>query len=287
MLNNGLDLQLTYRQIWSDFSLEASATMTTYNNEIISIAEGIEFFDAVQSGGDRIGNTSRNEVGFPVGSFYGYDYLGLFQDQGDVDSHATQAGAEPGFLKFADTDGDNEITPDDRIHIGNPNPDFTYSLNVNLGYKGFDLVAFFYGSQGNDILNQNKWWLDFWQSFQGQRSNELLTNSWTPSNTGADVPKASNKANFSTNQEFNTYYIEDGSFFRLKNLQIVYSFDRSVIGNLFDNARIYLQGTNLLTLTQYSGLDPELYQPSEVVFGVDQGNLPVAKQFIVGINLGF
>jgi TonB-linked SusC/RagA family outer membrane protein len=285
MLNTGIDLQLIYRQIWSDFSFEANATFTTVNNEIVKIAEGIEFFDATQSGGDRIGSTSRNEVGYPVGSFFGYDYLGLFQDQGDVDAHATQEGAEPGFLKFNDTDGDGEITPDDRIHIGDPNPDFTYSLNLNFGWKGFDLVAFFYGSQGNDILNQNKWWLDFWQSFQGQRSNELLTNSWTPDNTGADLPKASNKSNFSTNNEFNTYYIEDGSFFRLKNLQIGYNFGR--VGNVFDNLRVYVQGTNLFTITGYSGLDPELYQPNETVFGIDQGNLPVAKQFIVGVNIGF
>jgi TonB-linked SusC/RagA family outer membrane protein len=302
MLNNGIDLQLIYHQVWSDFSFEASATLTTVNNEIVKIAEGIEFFDATQSGGARIGSTTRNEVGYPVGSFFGYDYVGLFQEDDltltyDADGNpyyipandqvAVQAGQEPGFLRYRDVDEDGEITPEDRIHIGNPNPNFTYSLNLNMSYKGFDLVAFFYGTQGNDILNQNKWWLDFWQSFQGQRSNELLTNSWTPDNTGADLPKASNKSNFSTNNEFSTYYIESGSFFRLKNLQIGYTFDRAVLGNIFSNLRIYVQGTNLFTISKYSGLDPELYQPNETVFGIDQGNLPVAKQFIVGVNLGF
>ena len=188
-------------------------------------------------------------------------------------------------MRFRDVDGDGEITPDDRIHIGDPNPDFTYSLNLVLGYKGFDLTAFFYGSQGNDILNQNLWWLDFWQSFQGQRSTDLLYDSWTPENTDARVPKASNNANFSTNQEFSGYYIEDGSFFRLKNLQIGYNFGR--VGNVFDNLRIYVQGTNLFTITKYSGLDPELFQPNETVFGVDQGSLPAPKQFVVGVNLGF
>jgi TonB-linked SusC/RagA family outer membrane protein len=287
MLNTGIDLMLMYRQISGDFSFEVMGTLTTVNNEIISIAPGIDFFGSVQSGGNRIGATSRNEVGYPVGSFFGYDFQGFFMDQGDVDSHATQPGAEPGFLKYKDTDGSGEIGPGDRIHIGNPNPDFTYSLNLNLEYKGFDLVVFFYGSQGNEILNQNKWWLDFWPSFIGQKSNEMLYNSWTPTNTGADLPKASNKANFSTSQEFSGYYIEDGSFFRLKNLQIGYTFDRSVIGNVFSNLRIYIQGTNLFTLTKYTGLDPELYQPNETVFGVDQGNLPVAKQFIIGASLGF
>jgi len=287
MLNTGIDVMATYRQISGDFSFEAMATLTTVNNEIIKISEGIEFFDAVQSGGDRIGNTSRNEVGYPVGSFFGYNFLGFFESQGDVDGHATQPGAEPGFLKYDDTDGSGEIGPEDRIHIGNPNPDFTYSLNLNFGYKGFDLIAFFYGSQGNDILNQNKWWLDFWPSFIGQKSNEMLTNSWTPTNTGADLPKASGKANFSTSQEYSGYYIEDGSFFRLKNLQLGYTFDKAQLGNIFANLRVYVQGTNLFTITKYTGLDPELYQPSETVFGVDQGNLPVAKQFIIGVSLGF
>ena len=287
MLNSGVDVSANYRQVSGDFSFEAMVTFTTVHNEIVKIAEGIEFFDATQDGGARIGSTSRNEVGYPVGSFFGYNFLGFFMDQGDVDSHATQPGAEPGFLKYDDTDGDGEITPDDRIHIGNPNPDFTYSLNLNLGYKGFDLIAFFYGSQGNDIVNQNKWWLDFWSSFIGQKSVGMLNDSWTPTNTGAAYPKASTKANFSTSQEYSNYYIEDGSYFRLKNLQIGYTFDRAVIGNLFSNLRIYIQGTNLFTLTKYSGLDPELYQPSETVFGVDQGNLPASKQFIVGVNLGF
>jgi hypothetical protein len=263
------------------------ATFTTVNNEIVSIAEGIEFFDATQSGGARIGPTSRNEVGYPVGSFYGYNFLGFFDSQGDVDDHATQAGAEPGFLKYDDTDLSGTIDADDRVHIGNPNPDFTYSLNLNFGYKGFDLVAFFFGSQGNDILNQNRWWLDFWPSFIGQKNVGMLNDSWTPDNTDAAFPKASNKANFSTSQQYSTYYIEDGSFFRLKNLQIGYTFDNAMLGNIFSNLRVYIQGTNLFTLTKYTGLDPELYQPSETVFGVDQGNLPVAKQFIIGVSLGF
>jgi len=287
MKNTGVDLMLTYRHIAGDFNFEVMGTLTTFNNEIIKVADGVDFFDATQSGGDRIGSTSRNEVGYPVGSFFGYDYMGLFMDQGDVDSHATQPGAEPGFLKYKDSDLSGDIGPDDRVHIGNPNPDFTYSLNLNLGYKGFDLVAFFYGSAGNDILNQNKWWLDFWSSFIGQKSNEMLTNSWTPSNTGADLPKASGKANFSTSQEYSGYYIENGSFFRLKNLQLGYTFEKAVIGNIFSNLRVYIQGTNLFTITSYTGLDPELYQPSETVFGVDQGNLPAAKQFIIGASLGF
>jgi len=284
MKNSGIDLQLIYRQISGDFTFEANASITTVNNEIINIAEGVEHFS---SGGSRIGGFNRNEVGHSMGEFYGYNVVGLFADQGAVDAAATQDGAEPGFFQYEDVDSDGEITPDDRMFMGSPHADFTYGLNLMFGYKGFDVTAFFYGSQGNEIFNYNKWWVDFWPSFQGQKSTDLLNNSWTPSNTGADVPKASNKSNFSTNTVSNSYYVEDGSFFRLKNLQIGYTFDKAALGNVFDNLRVYVQGVNLLTFTQYTGLDPELASFNDTFMGVDEGNLPATKQFLVGVSLGF
>ena len=284
MHNSGIDVQLIYHQIWGDFSFEANATFTTYNNEIVSIAEGYDYFDA---GGSRIGSFNRNSVGYSMGQFWGYNVMGLFQDQGEVDGAATQDGAEPGVFRYDDIDGSGAIDPDDRMFIGNPNPDFTYGLNLVFGWKGLDVTAFFYGSQGNDIFNYNKWWLDFWPSFQGQKSTDLLFNSWTPSNTGATVPKASNASNFSTNTVSNSYYVEDGSFFRLKNLQIGYTFDQSILGNVFANARIYVQATNLFTLTSYSGLDPELASFNDTFMGVDEGNLPAIQQYLIGVSLGF
>ncbi len=287
MKNTGIDLQLIYHQVSGDFSFEANATFTTVNNEIVKIAEGYEYFDATQAGGNRIGSFTRNQIGHSLGEFYGYNVLGLFQSQAEVDGAAVQDGAEAGFFQYEDADNSGTIDQDDRVFFGNPNPDFTYGLNLVFGYKGLDVTAFFYGSQGNDIFNYNRWWLDFWPSFQGQKSTDLLYESWTPSNTGAVTPKASNKSNFSTNTVSSSYYIEDGSFLRLKNLQIGYTFDRSTLGNIFANARIYVQATNLLTITKYTGLDPELYHRTETAFGVDQGSLPATKQFIVGVNLAF
>ncbi len=284
MKNNGVDAQLTYRQIFNDFRLEASAQITTYNNKIVKIAEGYEYFDA---GGSRIGPFNRNMVGHSMGQFFGYKVMGLFQDAGEVSSAPTQDGAEPGFFRYEDIDGNGVIDPDDRTFIGNPNPSFTYGLNLVLGYKAFDLTAFFYGSEGNDIFNYNKWWLDFWPSFQGQKSTDLLNNSWRPDNTGATVPKASNKSNFSTNTVSNSYYIEDGSYFRLKTLQIGYTFPKSLVGNIFSNLRVYVQGVNLFTLTKYSGMDPELASHNDTFMGVDEGNLPAVKQFLFGLNVGF
>ena len=222
-----------------------------------------------------------------MGEFYGYNVIGLFQNTAEVDGAPVQDGAEAGFFRYEDVNGDNVIDDKDRISIGNPNADFTYGLNLAFGYKNFDLTAFFYGSYGNDIFCWNSWWLDFWPSFQGQKSTDLLNNSWTPSNTGAETPKASNKSNFSTNTVSNSYYIEDGSYLRLKNLQIGYTFPNSILGNVFSNARIYVQGTNLFTFTKYGGLDPELASFDDTFFGVDEGNLPATKQFLIGVSLGF
>lgn len=295
MDNTGIDLQLIYRDNFGDLNVEGNLTFTTYNNEIVSLSEGVPFFDA---GDSRIGSFSRNQPGMPVGAFFGYQVLGLFADQGDVDGHATQDGAEPGFFKYADIAGvdadgervlgaDGQITPEDRDFIGDPNPDFTYGVNLYFEYKGFDLTAFIFGSQGNEIFNYTKWWTDFWPSFQGQKSTDLLNNSWTPSNTGATVPKASNTSNFSTNTQSLSYYVEDGSFTRLKNVQLGYNFTPDLASKLgLGNARIYIQGTNLFTLTNYSGLDPEI-GGGDTSFGVDEGNFPVVQQYLVGVNLGF
>ena len=290
MKNTGIDLSLIYKQQWTDFRFQANLQFSQYKNEIVKIAEGYEFFDA---GGSRIGAFNRNQVGQPIGSFFGYNVVGLFQSDAEVGEAPIQDGAEPGFFRFENIDqtpndaGQQVIGPEDRTFIGNPHPDFTYGLNLDFGWKNFDLTAFFFGSQGNSIFNYNKWWLDFWPSFQGQKSTDLLNNSWTASRPDATVPKASNLSNFSTNTQSTSYYVEDASFFRLKNLQIGYTFPDAILGNVFKRARVYLQGTNLFTVTQYSGLDPELSSFNDDFQGVDEGNLPANKQYLIGINLGF
>jgi TonB-linked SusC/RagA family outer membrane protein len=284
MTNTGVDMELSYRNNWGDFGVNASAVFTTYKNEITKIAEGVDFFDWYGAT-SRIGNGNRNMVGHPISEFFGYKVDGLFQSASDVDASPDQDGAEPGFLKFADIDDDNKITPSDRTFIGNPNPKFTYGLNLTLTYKNFDVTGFIYGSQGNDIFNWNRWWIDFWPSFQGQKSKALLYDSWTTTRTNGTVPKASNKSNFSTNTVACSYYMEDGSFLRLKNLQIGYTIPETILSKIkLKSLRVYLQGVNLFTMTKYSGLDPEL-GGDDRAFGTDSGNYPMVKQFLFGINL--
>jgi TonB-linked SusC/RagA family outer membrane protein len=291
MSNKGIDVELTYKNTWGDFGVNVTGTLTTYKNEITKIAEGVLYFD---DGGSRIGPFNRNMVGHPISAFYGYQVVGIFQTPAEVTAAPQQDGAEPGFLRFQNNDTLTKVVggvrkqyigDGDRTFIGDPNPAFTYGLNLTLTWKSFDLTAFLYGSQGNDIFNWNKWWIDFWPSFQGQKSTDLLYNSWTLTNTGATVPKASNKSNFSTNTVSCSYYIEDGSYARLKNLQLGYKLPQAMLNKLnIKSLRVYIQGLNLLTLTKYSGLDPEL-SGGDTAFGVDSGNYPQTRQIIFGLNL--
>ena len=299
MSNKGVDAELSYKDKWGDLGFDGSVVFSAYRNTIDKIAEGVNFFDY---GGatTRIGTGNRNQVGHPMSAFFGYKVERLFQ-QADFhtatvdgktvlvenDGVATQTGAAPGFFKFVDTDGDGAITPADRQFIGNPNPKFTYGLNLAFTYKNFDLTCFLYGSQGADIFNWNKWWTDFWPSFQGQKSTDLLYNSWTPTNTGAKIPMASNTSNFSTNSQVCSYYLENGSYARLKNLQIGYTIPESIMSKInVKSLRIYVQAVNLFTITKYSGLDPEL-GGDDRAFGSDTGNYPLVKTYIFGLNLSF
>ena len=284
MQNKGFDVELGYKDSFGDLGFRANLDLTHYKNKIVSIAEGYDYFD-YGGGTTRIGDAHRNIVGEEMSSFFGYNYLGLFKSQGEVDAHAEQTGAAPGFLKFEDTNNDGAITPDDRVIIGSPHPDFSYGLNLDLSYKGFDLNAYFYGSQGNEIFNWNLWWIDYWASFQGQKSKRLLYESWTPERPDATVPKASNTANFSTSGQVNGYYIEDGSFLKLKNLQLGYTLPQSVVSRIkMKSLRVYVQAVNLFTFTKYSGMDPEL-GGDDRAFGSDTGNYPNVKQVIFGLNL--
>ncbi len=283
MKNTGVDVELGYRNNFGDLGFNGNASLTTYKNEITKIAESVTYFD--QGGGtSRIGVANRNLVGHSMSEFFGYQTIGLFQSAADVSESPDQDGAAPGFFKMQDTDGDGEITTEDRVFIGNPNPKFTYGLNLSFTYKNFDLTTYLYGSQGNDIFNWNNWWIDFWPSFQGQKSKRLLNESWTPERTDAVVPKASNTSNFSTNTQVVSYYIEDGSYLRMKNLQLGYTLPQSLLNRInVKSLRIYLQGVNLFTLTKYTGMDPEL-GGDDRAFGSDTGSYPNVKQFLVGLN---
>jgi TonB-linked SusC/RagA family outer membrane protein len=292
MKNWGIDIAATQRGNIggsNGIKYDATLTFTTYKNTITGIAPGIPFFDFDAGEGGRIGGVfTRNAVGHPINSFYGYQVIGLFQDASDVSKSPTQKDAAPGRFKYKDANGDGEITDDDRVFFGNPNPDFTYGFNLNLSYQAFDLSAFFYGVAGRDAINYVKWWTDFYPSFQGAKSKAALYDSWTPTNTNAKIPIQENSGNFSTNGTPNSYYMENASYLRLKNLSLGYNFPSGILNKVkIDRFRVYVQATNLFTVTKYTGLDPEIVSFDDRAGGIDAGAYPTIKQFIVGAQINF
>lgn len=282
--NSGIDLNATYRgKVKRDFSYDIGIIFTTYNSNITNIPGN--YFDA---GGSRIGNFARNQVGHPIGAFFGYQVQGIFQNADDVSKSPTQDAAAPGRFKYRDVNGDGKISDDDRTFFGNPNPDFTYGLNLGAAYKNFDFSAFFYGSKGNDVINYVRWWTDFFPSFQGAKSKNALYNSWSPTNTGGTTPIVENKSNFSNNGTPNSYYLENGSYLRCKSVILGYTIPSDNLRRFgINKLRLYIQAANLFTITKYTGLDPEL-SGSNAAFGIDYGNYPNnQKNYNFGINLTF
>jgi TonB-linked SusC/RagA family outer membrane protein len=295
MQNTGIDGSLTYHaNVGKDLRIDATGTFTTYKNNIVSMP-GINYID-----GDVIRNNrlQRYAVGHPYGAFFGYKVVGIFQDANDVSKSPTQDDAIPGVFKYADINGDGKITVDDRTYLGNPNPKFTYGLNLAVTYKNFDFSTFFFGSVGNDIFNNTLYFTDFPDFFKGGIRREVAINSWTPTNKNTNIPILRNTGGFSTDNSgyANSYFISKGSYLRNRQMQLGYTVPGKVLNKYgIDRVRIYVQAANLFTITKYKGLDPELAsQPDSngninrtFEYGIDQGNYPHTPGYLVGLNINF
>jgi len=296
MQNTGIDGNITYHgKIASDFKFDITGTFTSYNNKIVDIP-GLPYFN-----GPTIRNVvvQRNQEDHPVGAFFGYDVVGLFQSADDVAKSPKQNDAAPGLFKYRDVNGDGVIDDNDRTFIGDPNPDFTYGLNIAFNYKNFDFSTFFFGSKGNDIFNQTLYYTDFPDFFKGGIRREVALNAWTPSNTNTNIPMLRTTGGFSTDQVTNSYFISKGSYLRNKQMQIGYTLPTSMLSRYgIERLRIYVQSANMFTVTKYKGLDPELQSTSDnngqtirsidqAGYGIDQGNYPHTPAYLFGLNLNF
>jgi len=289
----GIDFSATYHgKVGKDFRFDVTGMFTTYKNEILSVP-GSGYFEP---GSIRNVTLQRSMEGHPYGTFFGYQVVGLFKDADDVSKSPTQDDAQPGVFKYKDVNNDGKINADDRTIIGNPNPDFTYGLNLSFGYKSFDFSAFFFGSHGNDIYNQTLYYTDFPDFFKGAIRREAALNSWRPDNTDATIPLFRTKGGFSTDQTTNSYFISKGSYLRCRQMQLGYTLPKGILSKVgIDNFRVYVQSTNLFTVTKYKGLDPELQTPPDSngnipnigAFGIDQGNYPHTPAFLFGVNVNF
>jgi hypothetical protein len=243
----------------------------------------------------------RNDIGHSLSAFYGYKVVGLFKTQAEIDAAATQAGVTKtseatasnpaqgvGRFHYEDVNGDGEITADDRTYLGSPVPKFTGGLEINLTYRNFEFDLYGFTSIGNKIFNQSKWFSYFYPSFAGAAINERVKDSWTPENPDGDVPIYENVSNFSTNTQANSWYVEDGTYFRLQNITLAYNIPAVKLNQIkMEKLRVFASVNNVLTITKYEGLDPSVGGAADTNYGIDIGNYPITRSFTLGVNVAF
>ncbi|WP_299012068.1 TonB-dependent receptor [uncultured Polaribacter sp.] len=285
--SRGLDLTIGYNKKWDDLTFGANLTLSTNESRAIDLAPGNEVILGQRR--PRLGNrfVKITELNETVGLFQGYQTGGIFQNQTELNSHTSEDGtliqpnAQVGDLRFIDQNGDGLLNDDDLTTIGNPFPDFYGGLNINMNYKNFDFSMQWYGTYGNDVFNINTEYI-----LAGTQNLNVLAGLedlvWSPTNTGAPYPRLTELDRNGNYQNPSDLFIEDGSYLRLRNVQLGYNFKIKGI----NNCRVYLAGQNLLTFTNYSGFDPEVSSGGIINgLGVDSSGNPVAKTFLLGLNL--
>jgi len=283
MKSSGFDLSLNYTDVTSSgltYSISANATKAV--NEVTELIS-----EAYSGSSQRIGTMTRTSVGEPISYFYGRKVLGIFQNDAEVAAHATQDGAGPGRFKYEDINGDGVINDSDRTKIGDPHPDLIFGVNMNFAYKSWDMSMFWNGSLGNDIFDYTALYYETPYFFNGNRSTRVL-DSWSPTNTGAELPALSETTLNSEFSTANSFFVRDGSYVRLRSLQIGYTLPDTIASKLgASSARVYYNGTNLLTLTDFTGLDPEVPRGGALDIGVYSAQYPSNSISSLGINIKF
>lgn len=289
--NKGFDLGLTFNHDFSeDLSISLNYNLTSIDNKVLEVNNATGFISGGLFGLSQ--DTSRMQTGLPIGAFYGLQTDGVFQTQAEIDALATtidgetveyQAGAAPGDLKYVDVNGDGIVefgSENDLTVLGNPIPDFTMGGGFNVYYKSFDFGATFNASIGNEIVRGYERFITY------SNKLSLYNGRWTGAGTSNEIPIASTNA--SNNQLFSSFYIEDGSYLRIQNVQIGYTLEGdSVKASGLDKLRIYVSANNLYTFTKYRGYDPDITNQNAIGAGVDLGQYPQARTFIAGIKVSF
>ncbi len=297
--NTGLDIQLAYNHTEGDLKWKVTGNFGTVTNTITSLEAPIFAGTHAETGA----TVTKTEVGMPVQYLYGYLVDKIYQNQGEIDTDEANAKAKdksftyqggnssPGDIRYKDLNGDGKVDDADRTMIGNVIPNFTYGLNIDASYKNFDLTLFLQGVQGNDIYNNLKTQTQGMVRLFGATTEVL--NAWTPQNTNTTIPRAVSQDPNGNATRPSDRWVEKGSYMRVKNLSIGYSIPKSVLTSFSNGAiskvRFYVSAQNLLTITKYSGYDPEIgsRDNNQLVYGIDAGQYPQPRTFMAGIQLGF
>ncbi len=282
MKNEGWEFGINYRKGFGDWFLTASANISTYRNKVKSLGNG----DAIYGYAYNKNVVTKTEVGKPVGYFYGYVTNGIFQNAEQVEGSPQRETAVPGDVRYKDLNNDDVIDAKDRTMIGSPWPDFVYGITLGAAWKGFDFNLFIQGSQGNDVMNMTLLDLESGTGYMNARS-DYLSRAWSGEGSTDRYHRIS--ARQEGNLLVSDYFLEDGSYARIKNVQLGYDFCNRVIkkNKIISQCRLYLSAQNLFTFTNYSGLDPEIGSSNATVNGIDSGFYPQARVWTVGLNLKF
>ncbi|OQD42086.1 SusC/RagA family protein [Croceivirga radicis] len=278
--NSGFEFAIGYSPVrQEDFSIDLNYNVTFLNNEVTEVNNEAGF---LQGGSFGIGQDppARMEAGKPIGYFYGLETDGIFQNVDEVAAHATQANAAPGDIRFVDQNNDGIIDANDRVDIGNPIPDATMGFNLSINYKQFDFGAYAFASVGNEIVR------NYERNQPLVNKSVYAINRWVGEGTSNTTPRLTTGA--TSNTLFSDYFVEDGSFVRLQNAQVGYTFPQAFMDRFgADKLRLYVSANNIFTFTEYRGYDPSASSGSPIGAGIDQGFYPVPRTFLLGINLNF
>jgi TonB-dependent starch-binding outer membrane protein SusC len=281
--NKGFDVDVRYKKVMGDFSYNLSANLTTINNKVTKVDRSI-FSGDITAMKDHA-----------IGSYYGYVCEGIIQEGDTLANgkykYATQGGSAPGDLRFADLNRDGTISTLDRTIIGKSIPDFTYSLNIDLNYKNFDFSLFLYGMQNYQVYNGLRRDIESFakQDIAHNKSRDFGLNYWTPENQSTKYIRL-DQDNSNDNTRFSSWWLEDASFLRVKDLQVGYTLPQASLDKMkMDNLRVYVSAVNLHTFTKYTGRDPEapLKTNDPIGSGIDNGTYPLPRVFNIGLQMGF
>lgn len=299
MENSGFELEVGYHKRTGDLTFDLSANLGTVRNKVTDLfVPGNTIFAGTNAdfGGYPF---TKTEKGQPVQGFFGWVTDGIFQSQSEIDaanaidgdaSTPYQSEAAPGDLRFVDIDDNGVIDPSDRTYLGSFLPDFSYGLNFAANYKNFDITLFLQGVQGNEVVNGTKVLTQGMLRLFGAETAVL--NAWTPENPNTNVPRAVN-GDPNQNSRTSNRFVEDGSYMRVKSLIIGYSLPSGILNSFAGGAvrklRIYASFQNLLTITDYTGYDPEIGARTQnsLIQGIDYGQYPQPRTIMGGIQVGF
>lgn len=269
--NKGFEFLVNYRkQLTKDFNLDATFNISTLENKVLSLGKNVQPITAGGISSFFNDPASITRPGDPIGSFYGYKIDGFDAD---------------GNFMFTDTDNNGIVNANDKVILGSPIPDFSYGLNLSMGYKDFDLTMFFQGVYGNEIFNATRY--SYYFDYSNNKIKDVL-NAWSPTNMKTNIPVMKTQNTNGGNSLPSEFYIEDGSYFRMKNLQLGYTLPKELTKRLkLERLRLYAGVQNVFTITNYSGYDPEVSSNALFSRGIDSNSYPNARTFTFGFNLTF